>query len=195
MPSQGMPPQGMAPQPYGQPPGAMPGMVPHTAPAGAPQGGFDPALGSVVATFTGRYDWTDPALTGGAFLILLCLVGAGYTLVDIIGGTEAIQSLTAFPIGIGIGAFLVWLCVRKARQKLVMHDAGLKWTIGGKDRVITWSEITGAREIRILAPNGLQKGYKLVLCLRDGKSVTFGNYIRDVQSIRGYVANYVQLGH
>lgn len=148
-------------------------------------------VGRRLAQHKGRLDYRDVMPVGGVLLIVLALVGAGTTIPSILDGSESVASLAFVPVAIAIGAVLLWRSVRLMKQTLDICERGLIHRIGGKEQVVWWTDVTGHRAIRVLAPNGLEKGFRLVLLLADGRRLTFTTWLTNVHGLYAHVASFV----
>jgi hypothetical protein len=157
----------------------------------AAMGGREAIVGRTLGTHKGRLELRDIMPVGGVLLVLLGLGGGAATIPDIVSGAESVTSLGFVPICVALGALLLWRTIRQMQQTLDVCERGFVYRIGGKEQIVPWVDVTGQRAIRVIGSNGLEKGFRLILALRDGRQITLTTWLENVHGLYGHVASFI----
>ena len=149
------------------------------------------SIGRRVGEHKGRLELRDVMPIGGVLLILLGIAGGAATIPDILAGAESVTSLGFVPICIALGALLLWRTVRQMKQSLDVCEGGFIYRIGSTVQIVPWSDVIGQRAVRIVGQNGLEKGFRLVLALRDGSKLTFTTWLQNVHGLHAHVSSFI----
>jgi len=149
------------------------------------------SIGRRIGEHKGRLELRDVMPIGGVLLILLGIAGGAATIPDILAGTESVTSLGFVPICVALGALLLWRTVRQMKQTLDVCEGGFIHRIGNTVQIVPWSEVVGQRAVRIVGPNGLEKGFRLVLALSDGSKLTFTTWLQNVHGLHAHVSSFI----
>ena len=148
-------------------------------------------VGRTLGQHKGRLELRDVMPIGGVLLILLGIAGGAATIPDILAGAESVTSLGFVPICVALGALLLWRTVRQMKQTLDVCEGGFIYRIGGTATIVPWSIVSGQRAVRVIGPNGLEKGFRLVLALRDGSRITFTSWLENVHGLHAHVSTFI----
>lgn len=140
-------------------------------------------LGAQVAEYRGRHKITDPLLGIGVVLIAVSTLGLVDGIRDVLESGASVSSLLFCPVLYALAAPLLWFWHRAAQQVVRLHQRGLTWCIGPRERArIAWGEFASLRAVRVLR-NGLQSDFRIEIRTHSGKVITLHDTVRDVEDL------------